>query len=592
MSDLGPDAEVEDTLRPRRRRADQRPPRWTWAVVVTTLLAVGLAYARVRWPGFLPLGSDNDEYQLVGQALAAFEPPVVAGVEGTKYPLGYPAILAILEWLRLPVAPAALVLNLLAVAATTGLVSWTAGRATSMLPPSPGAALAAGGLVVASVAVWNDAFSVMPEMLTMAVVAAMLAVVAGPPDGRGLTAGRLVALTVLSVAAVLLKTLAVVVVLGGCSLLLLRAWLLRRRGGTSTEAAPWKLIQPALWSVVVVVAGMLAMRPYPEHTTGYLATFFLRDPFDASLGSLGPLGLLERTWQGVPDTLADLGRALLLIDASSEVAAVVAVVVLTLAAVAAFRLRPGGPLGAFVVGGVVAYAVALSAWPYHSSRFGLPLVPMGALAAGWLVRLVSDGSAGSGGSGGGDGGVGGAGAADPAGGVGGVAAADAVDGAGGVGGADAVGRRHDGQPFHRRAQPQVVIGLLVGFLVLGGLVVTSWQGAVDRGASSAERLATQHAAMDTLADWAEDELQSDDVLISFDYREVARRLDREVWPLAYTSDPDALWGMVEEADAEVVLQVSFHATRDRQLEKLLSSRPERFEQVLEGDGLGAWRVVE
>ncbi len=512
--------------------------RLAWVVVAVVLLAVIVAYARARWPGYLPLGSDNDEYQLVGQQLARLDAPIVAGVEGTKYPLGYPAVLAVLQWLRLPVAAVALALNLVAIGIATGLAAWVAGRRTGELPANPGAALADGGVVAASAGVWNDAYSVMPEMLTLALVAGMVAVVAG-----GLTPRRLLWLTVLAVVAVTMKTLAVVVVLGGCTLLAVRA-LWRGAGpaiGPDPAGSPWRMLQPAGWAVAVVLAGMAVTRSLPEHTTGYVATFFLRDPFDASQGRLGLVGLLGRAWSELGVTLADLGRAIALIDASVEVAGVIAVVGLLVGVIGAWRLRRGGPLGAFAGGAVLAYAAAMALWPYHSSRFGIPLLPIAAVGAGWLVRVVSDRWVGL-----------------------------LPDRGGGV-------------------VVQRVSGLLAGGAVVLALIVTSWSGVVSRGDDASERLAMQHAALERLEEWADASLGADEEIVSFDYREVSRRLDRDVQPLAYTSDPAALRAMV--GDADVIVMVDFHHTRNRQLELLLQAEPERYEQVLTGEGLGVWRIV-
>lgn len=519
------------------RQAPPQPVRGAWTAVFAVLLAVAAAYAWARWPGWLPVGSDNDEYQLVAAALANLDPPVVAGVEGTKYPLGYPLVLVGFTWLGLPAGPAALALNLLALSVAVALVVWVVGRATATWPASPGAGLAAGALVATSVSVWNDAYSVMPELLTLAVLAAVLAVVAGGLQGR-----RLLAFSVLGVAAVLLKTLAAMVVVGGSLLLVAWAWLRGRQGADTatltgrSDGSPWPLLWPAAASVATVLAGMLVMRPYPDHTTGYVATFLLRDPFDASLGSLGPLGLVQRTIADVPATLADLGRAIALIDAGTTLAGVVALVGLGLGVVAAFRLRPGGPLGVFVLGAVLAYVLGLSAWPYHSSRFGLPLVPVAALGAGWLVRELS--------------------AALTAG-----------------------------------ARPRVRQGvaLLLGGAVLAALVVTSWSAVVTRGELAQERLARQHAALDTVAVWADAELADDEVVVSFDYREVARRLERDVQPFAYTADVGALDRML--GDADWVVLVDFHHRRNQQLGLLLEAEPDRFEQVVEGEGVGVWRVV-
>jgi hypothetical protein len=520
--------------------------RTTWAVVTAVLLVIVAVYARARWPGFLPLGSDNDEYQLAGQALAAFEAPLIAGTEGTKYPLGYPALLAVLQWVGLPVAPAALALNLVAVAATVGLLAHLAGRATASSPASPGAALATGAVLATSVSVWNDVYSVMPEMALLVTVAAMLTTLQQPLVGR-----RLVTFVVLAVIAVLFKTLAILLLLGGCGLV----WLLaHRRGGLVTDdAAPAdtartraRAMLPAGAALATALVGLLVGRTLPEHTTGYVATFALEDPFDASLGRLGPVGLLRRSLADVPDTLTDLGRAIALIDAGTAVAVSVAVLGLMLGVVAAHRLRPGSPLGAFTAGAALAYAIGMTTWPFHSSRFGIPLVPIAALGAGWLVRLATD----------------------------------------------HLSERRSGTDADVDARVDAArqrwASLAVGGVITALLVATSAAAVVDRGEAGAERLAQQHAAMDRLETLVAQELEGER-LVSFDYREVAHRLDRPVAPLSYTTDTRALLDQV--GDAEAVVMVDFNARRNGQLALLIEAYPERFDPLLEDAHVAVYRVV-
>ena len=513
-----------------------------WAVVAAALLAIGVVYARARWPGYLPIGSDNDEYQLAGRALAAFEAPLIAGTEGTKYPLGYPALLAALEWLGLPVAPTALALNLVAVAVTVGLLSHLAGRATSTSPASPGAALATGAVIATSVSVWNDVYSVMPEMALLVTVAAMLTTLQQPLVGR-----PLVTFVVLAVIAVLFKTLAILLLIGGCGLVWLFA---HRRGGLVNDgpeppADPMirtRALLPAGAALVTALAGLVAGRSLPEHTTGYVATFALEDPFDASLGSLGPLGLLRRSVADVPATFTDLGRAIALIDAGTTVAVLVAILGLTVGVVAAHRLRPGAPLGIFTAGAALAYALGMTTWPFHSSRFGIPLVPIAALGAGWLVRLATD------------------------------HLATPRQGAG----ADVDGVR------------QRWASLAAGGVVAALLIATSFGAVVDRGEAGADRLATQHAAMERLESFVAQEL-NDERLVSFDYREVAHRLDRPVEPLSYTTDTSALLDQV--GDAEVVVMVDINARRNRQLRMLLEAYPDRFVPLFEEPDVAVYRIV-
>jgi len=499
--------------------ADRRRAALAWSVVAVALLAVGVTYARLRWPGLVPTGSDIDEYQLMGRALASFEAPLVAGVEGTKYPLGYPLVLAVIEWLRLPVQATAIGLNLAALASATGSVAYVAGRPAPGHAASPGAALAAGGVVVASVAVWSDVYSLMPELLLLAVVGLLLVTVAEP-----LHTERLTALIGLALAAVLLKTLALLLVVGGC----VGVWL--AAGRRPALAAPERgtrirVLVPAAAATFVTALGMLAMRALPPHTTGYLATFFLVDPDDASLGRITWRGLVRRTIEDVPDSVRDLGRAVALIDADTALAVIVAVIALTVGMIGAWQLRRQAPLGAFVTGMTLAYVAGLAAWPYHSSRFGLPLVPVAALGAGWVVRTVA---------------------------------------------------------------PRMVASLVVGVGVLAVLLATSVGPLGDRQQQAADEFAVRHRALDQLEGWAAEALDGQQV-VSFDYREVARRLDRDVEPVAYTSDPDALWEQVQGAD--VLVTMDFYAKRTRQVRVLLETYPDRFEPLLETPEVSAYRVV-
>ena len=532
-------------------------PRLAVRNLEAVLGAAIVAYASVRWPGYLPFGSDNDEYQLVGQALASFDAPLVAGVEGTKYPLGYPAVLAVFEWLGLPVVPTALGFNLAALTVTTAIVAWVGGRGwpaatgavSSARTEQPGAGLAAGAVVVTSVTVWDDVFSVMPELLLLAVVASMVATLDAP-----LTRRRLGLLTALAVIAVLLKTLAILLIVGGLAVLALLVWRDQQQDGPAltgelarsgapnalARAEPGvtmaRVLRPAGWAVLVVLAGLLATIRLPEHTTGYVATFFLEDPFDASQGQLGPLGLLGRAIEDLPNTIANFGRSLLRFEADEPVVIAIAVVGFGLGVVGAWWLRRGGPLAPFVLGALVAYTAGMAVWPYRSSRFGMPLVPIAALGAAFLVRWLSDRA-----------------------------------------------------PTRQRGVHRIV-GLVLGGLLLAGLMADSWTTVVERGEQAGETLQRQYAALDELAAWADEHLDADDQVISFDYRELAHHLDRDVAALPYTDDAAVLDRIVTDTGADVVMKIDVHWARNRQLGRLLEAEPDRYEQVLGGDGYGVWRV--
>jgi hypothetical protein len=84
----------------------------------------------------------------------------------------------------------------------------------------------------------------------------------------------------------------------------------------------------------------------------------------------------------------------------------------------------------------------------------------------------------------------------------------------------------------------------------------------------------------TAAGWVGANVGEDEVIASFDYRELAFRLDREVLPIGYTSDPDDLWAQTGGADADWVVAVrGLYHGREARLRDLLTAWPEAFELV-------------
>lgn len=462
------------------------------------ILAITAVYAWLRSPGMIAVGSDNDEYQLVAKALMRFDPPVVAGVEGTKYPLLYPAILALMMSVRIPLNGGVIALNLMAVLIAAGGVAWLVGRSRRGVTVSFAAAFGAAAVVLTSRAVWTDMFSTMPEILLLAVIAVMLLAIDEAPSAR-----RTIVLSVLAVAAVSLKTLALPLILGGFGIM----WLSDRRVST---------VIPAIAATVTALIGMLAMRAYPPHTTGYVETFFLVDPDDAAAGSISAMGVVERTFRQIPDALRDLGQAFLSWPVDRIVSITVALVALAIGVQAARLLGRTATLGQFAFGAVIAYTVAMALWPYNAPRFGLPLLPVAALGVGWLLR-----------------------------------AADRW-----MGGRAAV--------------------MVLSALMTTALIATSVTVVRDDGASARNVIPAQHAALDAVSNWIETNAP-EARLVSFDYREIANRIDRTVQPIGYTSDPTALRGQLGDADLLIVM--GFYGKRNRQAEVLLDTYPQLFTEM-------------
>lgn len=327
-------------------------------------LAVGVCLlAVVRWSGPAPFGSDNDEYRLLARSLWEDGSLLIAGVEGSKYPLGYSLIIGALERIGLPLTTTALVLNGVLVLVTVALAYLSARRLGQL------AGLAAAAVLLLSLELWDGYYSVMPDVALAAVVAGGFAWLLRAPGRHDV-----LVLCAFAGAAAALKTVGVTVGVA------LGAALLARSG-----VRRWCWAPPA---AALLVAGLqaLAASRYPASVTGYGQTFWLVEPGDASQGRIGVAGLPARMWDQLPQALAEPGHALvghtLFGGVSATVAAILVVSLLAAASVALPRWRL--PL----LGLWLSHTLVMSAWNFRGDRFGLPLAPLAAVGVGAVVAAV------------------------------------------------------------------------------------------------------------------------------------------------------------------------------------------------------------
>ncbi|MGH3442676.1 MAG: hypothetical protein ACRDUY_11670, partial [Nitriliruptorales bacterium] len=203
---------------------------------------------------------------------------------------------------------------------------------------------------------------------------------------------------------------------------------------------------------------------------------------------------------------------------------------LVLAGLVGFR-RAGGrrPVALAVPAAILAvYAAGIVIWPFSDLRFGLPLVPWAAAGLGWLGSWLAR--------------------------------------------------------TLRPAVGTVAVGIA---LVLYG----AWGAPHLLAEADEERaeFAALHAASADLAEWLEHNAPPGAVVVSFDYREIARAADRPVAPLAYTADADALWEQARRGDYLAVFHGPY-GLRERYAAALVASRPDRFRKVYDNERVEVFAV--
>lgn len=315
--------------------------------------------------------------------------------------------------------------------------------------------------------------------------------------GEGVRGWRVVgALTAVAVVAVLLKTMGLLLA-GALTIALLVRPGLRRSSPLPVAAG-----------VAVTLAQAAFVAPYPPATTGYGAVFWLRDPFDASKGELGVTDLPARMIERADVALRQVANALLGNGSPNTLRWVLALLVVAMGVAALRRWRWTTAALA------IATLLTLAVWPFASTRFALPLVPIAAVGAGAVIALV---------------------------------------------------RRH--------AHAAVAAVLAVGLLAVQ--VPRGWQQLTATTERTREQLQTFHDATDRLQAWADRELPPSATLASLDYRELAFRIDQPVVPMPYTTDPDVLLAQAAQADWLVVLE-GLTPRRRPPVQALLSAYPDRF----------------
>ena len=331
--------------------------------ILAVLILVGLfiVFLREAWLGISPFGSDNDEYRMVAEELNSSGRPVVAGVEGTKYPLGYPIVLVLLGWLTPSATTAGLVLNV-ALMAGTATALWWALRTWGPLP-----AFAATAFFLINPSVWRATSNVMPDVAMLGILAAGLVVF----RRKTLDEKTVVAATVLGMVAVSIKSIGLLVAVAASVALWRAGGKVRQRAWMPTVGAGFIYGIQSLW-----------IGRYPAHTTGYSATFFLENVNDYSKGTVGIKGVLARIPKQLGPMLDDVADAVVAPQITASWVVWLAVALLALA------LLGRGHIRVFIVGFAALHASALLVWPYQSDRLQMPMLMVAAVGVAAGVTII------------------------------------------------------------------------------------------------------------------------------------------------------------------------------------------------------------
>lgn len=337
---------------------DQRRSVIHWGLVALAVFLVVGSVAALRWTGYFPYGSDNDEYRIVAKTLVLKGTPSVGEIERSKYPLGYPALLAFPYALSLPVEPFALCLNILA---TVVLALMTVSGPGGWLPKLTAVIIALG-----SATLWSSVFSITPDVL-LTLLAFWFVFVA-----ERLRSHRVGVSTCVCIAAVLLKTAGIVLVVA------VVVWLI----SSAPRSRSLRLAAPLVAALFVIAIQAFLGSHFPPHTTGYLSVFSMRDPYDASLGSASIGEILWRFVSRMGLVCEDAASSFSPLRYGALLGISLATLFLGFALWRARRMRAG------FAALLVSYLFVMTLWPFNSPRFGLLLLPLICYGAKELVSAI------------------------------------------------------------------------------------------------------------------------------------------------------------------------------------------------------------
>jgi len=480
-------------------------PARQYRLAITFLVLVFLSLAAIRWTNLPSIGTDCDEHLIVARTFLRTGHFSVADVHATKYPPLLSSIAILFQLLGLNVPLAIVALNYLLILASSLLLYRFLVGAEAQLPlPASDGGPGCGSFAPAkskigllsllpvvylmtNTVLWDSASEILADTLLffLATVALLLALRVERWTLRMTLLASLVAFL-----AAMSRSIGLVVVVPLAASII---WDRRQKGERFPYGRLALLSFPAAGALLLFMGYESRFGPHP---TGYIETFLLNDPFDASKGTLTLSSFLARTLRGCFDSLRDV-RDLTVYASSAGAFSYGLPLVLLIFAVGRDKRRI-----LLICSFVAAYMAVACLWPYKGARFVLPLLGIAALgingALAWAGAKLPQ--------------------PDPP--------ALARSGSSPARG----GQASAGLQSRNRLAGSIVLLLLVLHIAIS--TVNLHREAVEKKAARAFLL----AGFGAMTDWCREHIPESDTIASFDYRELILRLDRPVVPLGYSSD--------------------------------------------------------
>jgi hypothetical protein len=348
--------------------ADSGLPGRKLHLTIAFLVLVFVGLAILRWPVHPPVGTDCDEHLIVARTFVRTGHFSVADVHSTKYPPLLSSLAILLGFTGLDVQMSLLAVNYLLVLAAALLMYSLLLRQVKI------GALAVLPILylMSNPILWVSASTIIADSFLFLFVTGALVLALTTEEW---TPRRTLFAAVLALLATMSRSIGLVAIVPLAAAMVSDH---RRRGDPFPSGKLALLVGLPLCTLLLHMAYQARFGP---HVTGYLETFRLLDPFDASKGVMTVPTFLGRTLRGCFDSIRDLRNLMVFPTCAGLVSYGVALALLIVA------LGKDKKRIVVVSSFVLAYMAISCLWPYKGARFVLPLLTVATLGVGRGLEL-------------------------------------------------------------------------------------------------------------------------------------------------------------------------------------------------------------